>query len=54
MPYIDEDIDIDLYIDKIKDNEFFASDFEISRSIYIFEINIAVNKTKKNGLIINF
>lgn len=48
MPYRDHDIDSDIYIEKIKDYAFFAGDFEISQSIYIFEINIAVYKAKDN------
>ena len=48
VPFRDRDIDTTLYIDNIKEDGFFAGDFEISQSIFIFNINIAVYKAKDN------
>lgn len=51
-PYYGNYISTEEYINKIKTKAFYSGDLEISNSIYIFNINIAVyEKFKdKNGL----
>ena len=52
VPYFDLDYETEDYINKIKESSFWAGDLEISQSIYLYNINIAVYiKNNSNNIL---